>query len=378
MGSMVTDLSYASDSNRLGSIDGLAVTSDAAGSLTQYSNNRNFEYDAQGRLAQVKVASNVIAQYRYNALGQRTHKITGTATTTFFYGPNGQLLGETQYSPTGTKLSGQFYVWLDSLPLGGITLAYDAEGGVTSSSAFYLHTDHLNTPRLATNQSGVEIWRWKSDAFGVGDVVGTATINLRFPGQYFDSESGLHYNFFRDYDPATGRYVESDPIGLEGGLNTFGYVLGNPLRYSDPFGLMVDDGLGGNVCTPGFEGLICSPTGSIGPIGGGKGAQSRQGDQVYCPIPRPAPDFVVTPKGTAVPVPAGASGPSSTRKPGFQYNGGSGGHSMDSKVTGVRIMDANSNQGSRAIYMNTTGQTVNPATGRTVPNADPSGHHYLD
>ncbi|MBU1306649.1 MAG: RHS repeat protein [Alphaproteobacteria bacterium] len=239
MGSVVTDLSYASDSNRLVSIDGLAVTTDATGSLTQYSNNRNFEYDAQGRLAQVNIGSNVIAQYRYNALGQRTNKITGTATTTFLYGPNGQLLGETRYSPTGAKLSSQFFLWLDSLPLGGITLTYDAEGGIASSNAFYLHADHLNTPRLATNQSGDEVWRWKSDAFGVGAADGTATINLRFPGQYYDDESGLHYNYFRDYDPETGRYVESDPIGLAGGLNTYGYVHGNPVRYTDPMGLQV-------------------------------------------------------------------------------------------------------------------------------------------
>ncbi|MCQ4297682.1 RHS repeat protein [Pseudomonas stutzeri] len=239
MGSVVTDLSYASDSNRLVSIDGLGVTSDATGSLTQFSNNRTFDYDAQGRSAQVKIGSNVIAQYRYNALGQRIHKITGTATTTFLYGPNGQLLGETRYSPTGAKLSSQFYLWLDSLPLGGITLAYDAEGGIASSSAFYLHADHLNTPRLATNQSGNEVWRWKSDAFGVGAAVGAATINLRFPGQYYDSESGLHYNYFRDYDPETGRYVESDPIGLEGGLNTYGYAYQNPINNFDPDGRLV-------------------------------------------------------------------------------------------------------------------------------------------
>jgi len=71
----------------------------------------------------------------------------------------------------------------------------------------------------------------------VGNAAGTATINLRFPGQYYDSESGLHYNYFRDYDPETGRYVKSDPIGLDGGLNTYGYVEGNPVNYSDFFGL---------------------------------------------------------------------------------------------------------------------------------------------
>lgn len=240
--STTTTLGYASDSNRLTQIDGQAVTSDAAGNLTQDRANRELQYDAQGRLSKVKVNGNVVAEYRYNALGQRTHKITASGTTTFLYGPDGQLLGETRYGSSGTRLSSQYYLWLDSMPIGGLTLHFGANGAVTGSTAFYLHADHLNSPRLATNQSGQEVWRWKSDAFGDGSAVnapnsGLDAINLRFPGQYYDFESGLYYNYFRDYDPETGRYVESDPIGLDGGLNTYGYVESNPLAYLDPFGL---------------------------------------------------------------------------------------------------------------------------------------------
>ncbi|MBC9249131.1 hypothetical protein A9179_02455 [Pseudomonas alcaligenes] len=240
--STVTTQSYASTSNRLTQVDNQPVTSDAAGNLTQDRANRALEYDAQGRLSKVTLGSTLVAEYRYNALGQRTHKITETATTTFLYGPDGQLLGENRYSSQGLKLSSQYYLWLDSMPLGGITLNFDAAGAISSSTVFYLHSDHLNTPRLATNQAGQEVWRWKSDAFGYGvatNAVGSGlnSINLRFPGQYYDSESGLHYNYFRDYDPQTGRYVESDPIGLNGGLNTYAYVMGNPLGYSDRSGL---------------------------------------------------------------------------------------------------------------------------------------------
>ncbi|MBU2714348.1 RHS repeat domain-containing protein, partial [Zooshikella harenae] len=108
----------------------------------------------------------------------------------------------------------------------------------------YIHADHLNTPRRATNTEGNIVWAWYSDAYGVGQVEDNpdgdgqaVTLNLRFPGQYFDAESGLFYNYFRDYDPSTGRYIESDPIGLAGGLNTYAYVEGNPVGYIDPLGL---------------------------------------------------------------------------------------------------------------------------------------------
>ncbi|OLU17147.1 sugar-binding protein [Pseudomonas sp. PA1(2017)] len=237
-----TTLSYATNSNRLTLIDGQAVSSDAAGNLTKDRATRELEYDPQGRLAKVKVNGSQVAEYRYNALGQRTHKLTSDGVTTFLYGPDGQLLGETRYGSTGVKLSSQYYLWLDSLPIGGLALTYNASGAVASSTRFYLHADHLNTPRLATNQAGEEIWRWASDAFGEGDAVsapnsGLQAINLRFAGQYYDGESGLHYNYFRDYDPETGRYVESDPIGLGGGINTYAYVASNPLGLTDPKGL---------------------------------------------------------------------------------------------------------------------------------------------
>ena len=108
----------------------------------------------------------------------------------------------------------------------------------TSEAITYLHTDHLGTPRIGSDSSGGEVWSWDSDAFGNGTPTGGATVNLRFAGQYFDAETDLHYNWNRYYDPETGRYISSDPIGLAGGLNTYGYVGANPVAYVDPEGLV--------------------------------------------------------------------------------------------------------------------------------------------
>ena len=127
---------------------------------------------------------------------------------------------------------------LQSAPL-AITVG-TAPGAAT---AYFIHTDQLNTPRAITNGSGDLVWQWDSDPFGkeaaneqpAGQPA--FTFNQRFPGQQFDRESNLHYNYFRDYDPALGRYIESDPIGLDGGINTFGYVSGDPISYSDALGL---------------------------------------------------------------------------------------------------------------------------------------------
>ena len=111
---------------------------------------------------------------------------------------------------------------------------------------YYIHPDHLGTPRAITKAAdNAVVWKWEnSDPFGANqpneDPTSSGTAfkyNLRFPGQYYDQETGTHYNYYRDYDPATGRYIESDPIGLRGGISTYAYVGGNPLIYTDPLGL---------------------------------------------------------------------------------------------------------------------------------------------
>ncbi len=114
---------------------------------------------------------------------------------------------------------------------------------------YHIYSDHLATPRAITDNVANLIWSWDSDPFGSNaanddvDGDGNAFVyNLRFPGQYFDEETGLHYNYFRDYDPSTGRYVQSDPIGLRGGLNTYAYIDSNAINWVDPFGLRRSNG----------------------------------------------------------------------------------------------------------------------------------------
>jgi RHS repeat-associated protein len=110
--------------------------------------------------------------------------------------------------------------------------------------AYFIHADHIDTPRVVVDRSNSVRWRWLAEPFGATAAetnpsgLGAFAFNLRFPGQYLDQESGLHYNYFRDYDASVGRYVQSDPVGLAGGINTYAYVEGDPLSGIDPQGLM--------------------------------------------------------------------------------------------------------------------------------------------
>ncbi|MBT8060772.1 MAG: hypothetical protein KJO33_14320, partial [Gammaproteobacteria bacterium] len=113
-------------------------------------------------------------------------------------------------------------------------------------STHFVHFDHLGTPRLVTDSDQSAVWSWSSTPDGTSgpnedpDGDGESfVLNLRFPGQYYDAESGLHYNLFRDYDPATGRYLQSDPAGLVDGTNTYRYARNSPMNLIDPLGLWV-------------------------------------------------------------------------------------------------------------------------------------------
>jgi RHS repeat-associated protein len=112
-----------------------------------------------------------------------------------------------------------------------------------------------------TDEAGSVVWRATYDPFGDATVDedpdgdGTmVTLNVRFPGQYYDNETGLHYNYFRYYDPSTGRYLTADPIGQNGGLNSYSYTENNPVNYTDRYGLET------NICLRPLGGTPQGPT----------------------------------------------------------------------------------------------------------------------
>ena len=164
----------------------------------------------------------------------------------FFYDPNGQLIGEYRDDATTPQpddwLVRQETVWLGDIPVGVIKKP-TATGPI---QVYYIYADHLNTARVIVDQSNTIVWRWgNAHAFGANlpnedpDSNGQLfEYHPRFPGQYFDKETGLHYNYFRYFEPETGRYISPDPIGLMGGMNVWGYVGGNPMGFVDIDGLI--------------------------------------------------------------------------------------------------------------------------------------------
>jgi RHS repeat-associated protein len=199
----------------------------------------------------------LITGYAYDAFGQRVRKepiarqtcsapgvcntlpIAAGQGTVYVFGNGGELLGEYN-SATGAAL--REYVWLDGMPM-AVVVNDSSNPAPSQTQTLFIHTDHLNTPRVVLNKSNVMRWSWMAEPFGSNGEsnnpqgLGAFSFNLRMPGQYFDVESGLSYNYFRDYDAGIGRYAQSDPIGLQGGINTYSYVGGNPVSYIDPEGL---------------------------------------------------------------------------------------------------------------------------------------------
>ena len=228
---------YNSASNRLASLSGLtAQTESYDASGNQIGNGIDtYDYDARDRMSSA-VAGGVTTSYAVNAFGERVRKVGSEVpngeVNEYVYDEQGHLLGE--YSSSGGIVNETFY--LADTPVAVLA----GSGGAT---VYSLSADWLSTPHIIQNASKLNVWTW--DHYAFGDNVpnqnplglGALTYNPRFPGQYKDAEATLSYNGFRDYNSLTGRYSESDPIGLDGGINTYGYVNANPMTNVDPFGL---------------------------------------------------------------------------------------------------------------------------------------------
>ena len=239
---------YATEptSNRLASITNPARSFgyDNAGNTTSDSGadqaGYQATYDLRGQLVTLTKAG-VTTTYDYNAFGQRIrkHGTSGTSSTVIFvYDKDGQLLGE--YDASGAPI--REYVWLRSTPIA--MFMPDPANPSGEPLVYYIHTDHLDAPRIVVDRDNHVRWRWLAEPFGTTapetnpEGLGAFTQNLRFPGQYADQESGLFYNYHRYYAAEGGQYRQSDPIGLAGGsVSTYGYVGGNPLSFVDSTGL---------------------------------------------------------------------------------------------------------------------------------------------
>jgi len=182
---------------------------------------------------------------QYNGLGEPVRGeldmgYGGWMYSYYYFGPDGLPLGvvEQQFNQVDRE-----WVYLEGEPIAQFTNGYTAAGQPVSSQVTYMHPDYLGSPRWGTNSSSQLTVNWQSDAFGMhgGEgMEGSTVMPLRLPGQIATGQGAFFLNYYRTYDAALGRYLESDPIGLEGGLNTYGYVDANPLSYTDVLGLAVD------------------------------------------------------------------------------------------------------------------------------------------
>jgi RHS repeat-associated protein len=237
---------YAANSNELASIVNGATTRSltytAAGNLALDNHSDGtflaYSYDQKNRLVQVANQSKILATFDYDFRGLRVGKdITGkpkkiggfkTRTMLFHYDRQGHFIAENNKAESTLTE----YIWLDDMP---VAMA-------RNGTLYFVHSDHLGTPQKVTGGSQNLVWDAVLRPFGrIEQESFTFTQLLRFPGQYHDTEDKLFSNVFRDYDPDMGRYIESDPIGLAGGISSYGYADGNPLSHSDPRGLCLED-----------------------------------------------------------------------------------------------------------------------------------------
>jgi len=219
-GATVTGYTIEEASNRLSAVAGNARQYDAAGNTTS-ADGRTFVYSGRNRMVEVKQGVLTLARYAYNGVGERVCVAQGggscpTATSNgsnyrqYVYDDEGHLVGE--YDSAGNLIAE--HVWLGETPVAVLkpVSVGTAWGGTEAGdvAVYYVHPDHLDTPRTIVNAANVAVWAWDSDAFGTTAAnenpsgLGQFSYSLRFPGQQYDAITGLHYNYFRDYEAGSG------------------------------------------------------------------------------------------------------------------------------------------------------------------------------
>ncbi len=229
---------YTYGTNRLIRIIGQTVKNfgyDNNGNITS-ENSRSYTYNQNNRLIQATENSITLGEYTYNGVGQRIKKVAGSVTTIYHYDRFGNLIAE---SNAGGSF-GVDYLYLNGQILAKIDIS-------PTEALYYYHDDHLGTPQVLTDDQGQVVWKADYKPFGEAEVtVGSVENNLRFPGQYYDQETGLHYNYHRYYHFNIGRYLRADParssagnIAIDEVGHLYIYAYNNPIKYQDPSGLFV-------------------------------------------------------------------------------------------------------------------------------------------
>jgi RHS repeat-associated protein len=223
---------------------------DANGNITS-DGTLTFIYDQSNQLTEVEQGANNVATYTYNGLGERAIKQAGTNTTIYHYDLDGKVIAESL--PDGTMTREYLY-------MGKVRVAMvDVAGG---NALYHYLNDRLGTPEILTDATGTVAWEAWYEPFGEAHTHPSSSVvnNIRLPGQYFDQETGLHYNYHRYYDPLTGRYLTPDPgysiqprgagipsmlpflLNTPQELNLYSYTVNNPINLIDPSGLISCDG----------------------------------------------------------------------------------------------------------------------------------------
>jgi RHS repeat-associated protein len=322
---LTSSYSYTAGSNRLAQVVGTEVTDfsyDAVGN-TIAENDTSLSYDQSNRVTSVAVQGQNAALYSYDSRNLRVKRTTDGKTSYAAYDQAGQLIAE--IDDQGQLL--YEYVYLDSTLLNMFSYVEEPElisclddvpeGGEQSCSGqiftgpvlYYFVNDHLGTPQMVVDETGQVAWQGDYLPFGeVQVVVDQVGNSIRFPGQYLDDETGLHYNWNRYYNPAIGRYISADPIGLDGGINLFAYVGGDPINGIDPWGLRKGWGFSAHFFVGGMSthrvydsccnnGKIVERTLAvnclfIGPgLAGGSGARTLKEFMFTASIPKPRPEL---------------------------------------------------------------------------------------